>query len=88
MNQIYYQTYFNGKKITIYKFYDLEFKADRYSYSIDENHHSGGYGKNNEIIYPDDKIALLNAISHIADKKDFLRIKREFLINDILSNCK
>lgn len=72
------------KKVTVYKFYDEDFSADRYSYSIGTNHHSGGYGLNNEIIYPNETIALLDAISHVLNKNDFLTFKRQFLIESIL----
>lgn len=74
----------NGKLITIYKFHDEDFNADRYSYSIGTNHHSGGYGANNEIIYPNETLALLDAISHVLNKNDFLAFKRQFLIESIL----
>lgn len=84
MNQIYSETIINGRKIIIYKFYDDDFNADRYSYSIGTNHHSGGYGTNNEIIYKNETSALLSAISNIVNKKDFLKIKRQFLIESIL----
>lgn len=84
MNNIHSETIVNGKKITIYKFFDEDFSADRYSYDIGTNHHSGGYGHNNEIIYPNETTALLSAISHIVDKEEFLRIKRQFLIESLL----
>jgi len=84
MDKIHSETIVSGRKVTIYKFYDEDFSADRYSYSIGTNHHSGGYGHNNEIIYPNETIALLDAISHILDKKDFLVFKRQYLIESIL----
>lgn len=84
MGEIFSETVINGKLITVYKFYDGDFNADRYSYSIGTNHHSVGYGHNNEIIYPNESTALLNAISHIVNKDDFKIIKRQFLIDSIL----
>lgn len=84
MNSKYSETIINGKTVTIYKFFDEEFSADRYYYSIGTNHHSGGYGQNNEIIYPTEITALIDALSHIVDKKDFLKIKRQLLIESIL----
>jgi hypothetical protein len=84
MNNKYSEIIINGKILTIYSFFDEEFKADRYYYSIDNNHYSGGYGKNNEIIYPNEITAIISALSHIVDKNDFLKIKRQFLIESIL----
>lgn len=84
MDEIFSETVINGKLITVYKFYDDDFNADRYSYSIGTNYHSGGYGHNNEIIYPNETTALLDALSHVVNKDDFKKIKRQFLIDSIL----
>ena len=75
---------------TIESFYDDEFSADRYSYSISYpggSTSSAGYGCDNEIIYSNFEIALDSAIISIStfDKELYKKLRREINL-DILLN--
>jgi hypothetical protein len=76
---------------TIEWFFDDEFEKDRYSYSVSYpggNNVSGGYGKDNEIIYPTFDLALDSAIRSVSVKDDirYKRIRREVYLDILLKN--
>ena len=75
--------------LSIECFYDDDFSANRYSYTIvyqGGTHASGGYGNNNEISYPTMDSAIESAIESICgfDREQYKEIIREIRLNTIL----
>lgn len=72
--------------IKIMFFFDEDFNAARYSYEVNYvggTNCSGGYGNNNEIVYPNLYHALISAIDSICgfDKEQFKRVTRDIKLN-------
>jgi len=80
--------------INIMSFFDDDFNADRYSYEVKYPNYnnsvstmaSGGYGIDNEIIYPNMYQALMVAIDQICgfDREQFKRITRDIKLNYLI----
>lgn len=80
----------NGYRVEIYSQTDYEFQGHRHSYVVRKpgqgTYCSGGYGKNNEIVFPTVESALLNSIKRYIGngEEEKQRIRREVLLEEIL----
>jgi hypothetical protein len=74
----------NDRNIRVFSQADYEFKAHRHSYSIGTHHHSGGYGHENEIVFPTIMDAFFDALSNSVREEDFKQTKREFILEELL----
>lgn len=77
--------------LSIECFYDDDFNANRYSYTITHpggTHINGGYGNDNEISLPTIDIAITSAIESIClfDIEQYKEIIRDIRLNIILDD--
>jgi hypothetical protein len=77
--------YIDDSIVKIEHFYDKEFGANRYSYKVNYVggvHISGGYGRNNEIVYPTFDSALDAALLGTFSLDKFREIKLNIILDE------
>ena len=79
----------NLYKIVIYSQTDYAFKGHRHSYTVSGAGKgycaSGGYGENNEIVFPTVESALVDSVKYVGNgEQEIKKIKREVLLEEIL----
>jgi len=77
----------NGNRIEIYSQADYQFKSHRHSYVVRSTYassSSGGYGQDNEIIYPTIQSALLDSLKYVTTKEKLKGLKREIMLEELI----
>lgn len=77
----------NGNRIEIYSKADYLFQAHRHSYTVRYSGGScasGGYGDNNEIVFPTIESALLDSLKYVTTKNNLKELRREIILEGLL----
>jgi hypothetical protein len=78
----------NGYKIEIYSQTDYCFQGHRHSYVVKKSgqgyYSSGGYGENNEIVFPTIESAFLDSLQYVYKSEELKGAKRDYLLGEIL----
>ena len=78
----------NGDRIEIYSQVDYLFKSHRHSYTVRSKRGgssiSGGYGHNNEIIFPTIESALIDSLKYVTTKDKLKELRREIILEGLL----
>lgn len=78
----------NLYKIVIYSQTDYAFQGHRHSYTVSGGKGycaSGGYGQDNEIVFPTIESALIDSLKYVTEDENELKmIRREILLEEIL----
>jgi hypothetical protein len=77
----------NGNRIEIYSQADYQFKSHRHSYTVKSTYgssSSGGYGQDNEIIFPTIDSALMDSLKYVTTKDKLKKLKREIILEKLL----
>lgn len=77
----------NGNRIEIYSQADYQFKSHRHSYTVRSTYgssSSGGYGQDNEIIFPTIDSALMDSLKYVTTKDKLKKLKREIILEGLI----